>query len=90
MAAPALAAGAARSRPNTIILFADDLGGHDLGCYGARDLKTPNTDAPAASGAKSPRKEIFWSWGPLSNSPEPALVKELATVTRGVGNPAAQ
>lgn len=52
-----------------------------LGCHGARDLKTPNMDAPAASGAKLPHKVIFWSWEPLSNSPEPALAKELAAVT---------
>src|SRR6516165_6366614 len=39
-------------RPNVIVFLADDLGCHDLGCWGARDLKTPNIDALAASGAR--------------------------------------
>jgi arylsulfatase A-like enzyme len=39
-------------RPNVLIFLADDLGCHDLGCWGAQDLKTPNIDALAASGAR--------------------------------------
>src|SRR5205807_8869142 len=39
-------------RPNVVIFLADDLGCHDLGCWGAQDLKTPNIDALAASGAR--------------------------------------
>jgi arylsulfatase A-like enzyme len=42
--------GAAR-KPNVVLFLADDLGCHDLGCWGAADLKTPNIDALAASGA---------------------------------------
>ncbi len=37
-------------KPNVIILYADDLGYGDLGCYGAEDIKTPNVDALAKSG----------------------------------------
>jgi arylsulfatase A-like enzyme len=39
-------------KPNFIIFLADDLGCHDLGAWGAIDLKTPNIDALAASGAR--------------------------------------
>ncbi len=48
-------------RPNLIIILTDDHGYHDLGCQGAADLKTPNLDALAASGAR------FTDW--YSNAP---------------------
>lgn len=37
---------------NVVIILADDLGYGDLGCYGARDIPTPNLDALAASGVR--------------------------------------
>ena len=43
--------GSAR-KPNFVIFLADDLGCHDLGAWGATDLKTPHVDALAASGAR--------------------------------------
>src|SRR5262249_9083824 len=39
-------------RPNVIVFLADDLGCHDLGCWGAGDSKPPKTDALAAGGAR--------------------------------------
>jgi arylsulfatase A-like enzyme len=36
--------------PNVVLIFADDLGYGDLGCYGATKLKTPNIDNLAAEG----------------------------------------
>jgi len=47
--------------PNFIVILMDDLGVHDLGCLGAHDLKTPNIDKLAASGAR------FTNW--YSNAP---------------------
>ncbi|NXH29203.1 STS sulfatase, partial [Myiagra hebetior] len=38
------------SRPNIILLMADDLGIGDLGCYGNRTLRTPNIDRLAEEG----------------------------------------
>jgi hypothetical protein len=38
--------------PNVIFIMADDQGSVDLGCYGAKDLHTPYTDALAASGVR--------------------------------------
>jgi arylsulfatase A-like enzyme len=49
--AMAQTSGGAR-RPNVVIFLADDLGCHDLGAWGATDLKSPNIDALAASGAR--------------------------------------
>jgi len=40
------------SKPNIIVILADDLGYGDLACYGAEDIATPNIDRMAAEGAK--------------------------------------
>ena len=50
-AAAAQTRGNAR-RPNVIVFLADDLGCHDLGAWGAADLKTPHIDALAAGGTR--------------------------------------
>ncbi|WP_235034061.1 sulfatase-like hydrolase/transferase [Roseiconus lacunae] len=38
--------------PNVVLIFADDLGYGDLGCYGATKVQTPNIDALAADGRR--------------------------------------
>src|SRR5260370_19883195 len=48
-------------KPNVIVILMDDLGCRDLGVYGAADLKTPNIDSIARSGAR------FENW--YSNAP---------------------
>ena len=52
MTAAAQTRGAATRRPNVIAFLADDLGCHDLGAWGAADLKTPHIDELAASGTR--------------------------------------
>lgn len=42
----------AGTRPNFIIMIADDLGYGDLGCYGHPHIRTPNIDRLAAGGLK--------------------------------------
>ena len=41
-----------KRKPNIVIIYADDLGYGDLGCYGAEDVATPNVDALARSGLR--------------------------------------
>jgi arylsulfatase A-like enzyme len=40
----------APSKPNIILIYADDVGFGDLSCYGATGVKTPNLDKLAGSG----------------------------------------
>lgn len=44
---PGLAAG-----PNVILINCDDLGYGDLGCYGAKDIRTPHLDRMASEGTR--------------------------------------
>lgn len=43
---------AATDPPNIIFIMADDLGFADLGCYGQKNIKTPNIDRLAAEGLR--------------------------------------
>ena len=42
----------AAERPNFVIIFCDDLGYGDLGCFGHPTIRTPNLDRMAAEGQK--------------------------------------
>ncbi len=42
----------ATERPNVVIIFADDLGYGDLGCYGSPTIRTPHLDQMAAEGLR--------------------------------------
>lgn len=41
-----------RDRPNFIVIFVDDMGYGDLGCFGSKVHRTPNVDRMAAEGAR--------------------------------------
>jgi len=49
---PAAAKAPGTTKPNVIIIYADDQGYGDLSCYGAKKLKTPHLDRMAAGGMK--------------------------------------
>ena len=42
----------AAARPNILVIVADDLGYGELGCYGGKEIPTPNIDALAARGTR--------------------------------------
>ena len=43
--------GASSAKPNVVVVFVDDLGWRDLGCYGSDFYETPNIDKLAKQGA---------------------------------------
>jgi arylsulfatase len=45
-------AAAGADRPNIVLIFTDDQGYGDVGCFGAADVRTPNIDRLAAEGRK--------------------------------------
>ncbi|HNQ88141.1 MAG TPA: sulfatase [Verrucomicrobiota bacterium] len=46
------AAMASAAQPNVVVILADDLGAHDLGCYGADLHETPHVDRLAREGVR--------------------------------------
>ena len=45
-------AAAEKAKPNIVLIFADDLGYGDVGCYGATKVKTPKIDRLASEGRR--------------------------------------
>lgn len=77
---PAFAQSPAR-RPNIIFIYADDMGYADLGCYGAKDIATPNLDALAAGGI---RFTDFYSASPVCSPSRAALLTGRYPIRQGV------
>ena len=42
----------AAKKPNIVLIFVDDQGYEDIGCFGAPEIKTPHLDQMAAEGRK--------------------------------------
>ncbi len=51
-AVPLGASAASAAKPNIVVIFADDLGYGDLGCYGSPTIATPRLDRMAAEGLR--------------------------------------
>jgi len=62
--------GAQSRPPNIVLIFADDLGYGDLGCYGSK-IRTPNLDRMAAEGIKFTH---FYSANPVCSPSRAALL----------------
>ncbi len=58
-------------RPNIIFIYCDDLGYGDLGCYGARDIRTPQIDSLTQNGI---RFTEFYSASPVCSPSRAALL----------------
>ena len=52
LAAVVASAAPAARPPNVVVIFVDDLGYGDLGCYGHPSIRTPHLDAMAAGGVR--------------------------------------
>ena len=63
--------GLAQRPPNIVFIYADDLGYGDLGCFGAKAIKTPNLDRMAAEGL---RLTSFYSVAPVCTPSRAALM----------------
>src|SRR5207249_4324658 len=64
-------AAAERGSPNIVILFADDLGYGDLGCYGHPTIRTPHLDQMAAEGMRFTQ---FYCASPVCSPSRAALL----------------
>jgi arylsulfatase A-like enzyme len=67
--------------PNFIIIYADDLGYGDLGCYGSKEIKTPNIDRMAEGGMKL---TSFYSASPVCSPSRAALLTGRYPVRMGI------
>jgi arylsulfatase A-like enzyme len=65
------AADAPKSKPNIVILLADDLGYADVGFQGCKDIPTPNLDALAKSGVRGTN---FYVSGPYCSPTRAGLL----------------
>jgi len=67
--------------PNIVIIFADDLGYGDLGCYGHPTIRTPNLDRMATEGRKLTQ---FYSAAPVCTPSRAALLTGRLPIRNGM------
>ena len=72
---------ASADRPNIIVIFADDLGYGDLGCYGSPTIRTPHLDRMAGEGL---RLTDFYAAAPLCTPSRAALLTGRYAVRSGM------
>ncbi len=64
-------AGTEPAKPNILLIVADDLGYADLGCYGCKDIRTPNLDRLAEQGV---RLTDFYTSAPVCSPTRASLI----------------
>lgn len=78
-----LAYAAICQKPNVIVVFTDDQGYNDLGCYGSSTIKTPNLDKMASNGA---RFTNFYVTSSICSPSRAALLTGRLPARNGIGN----
>ncbi len=73
----------ASDRPNVVIVFCDDAGYADVGCFGAEGFETPNLDRMAAEGM---RFTDFYSGSALCSPSRAALMTGCYPLRVGIPN----
>jgi len=68
-------------RPNIILIYADDLGYGDLGCYGHPTIRTPNLDRMAAEGMRFTQ---FYAGAPLCTPSRATLLTGRLAIRSGL------
>lgn len=71
------------SKPNVILIYTDDQGTLDMGCYGAPDLYTPNMDALAASGVRFTQ---FYAGSSVCSPSRASLLTGMTPTKAGLNN----
>jgi arylsulfatase A len=71
-------------KPNFIVILTDDQGYADLGCYGARTIKTPNIDRMARGGV---RLTSFYAAAPICTPTRAALMTGCYATRVGLPTP---
>jgi arylsulfatase A-like enzyme len=83
-----LAATSAADQPNILCIVTDDQGAADAGCYGAKDLVTPNIDALASRGVRFTQ---FYSAAPVCSPSRAGLLTGRYPLRAGLtGNASSQ
>ncbi|MFV2070271.1 MAG: sulfatase-like hydrolase/transferase, partial [Pirellulales bacterium] len=72
---------ASPARPNFVVIFCDDLGYGDLGCYGHPTIRTPNIDRMAAEGM---RMTQFYCAAPVCTPSRAALLTGRLPIRSGM------
>jgi arylsulfatase A-like enzyme len=72
---------AAAEKPNIVVIFCDDLGYGDLGCFGHPTIKTPNLDRMAHEGIKLTQ---FYSASPVCTPSRAALMTGRLPIRSGM------
>jgi arylsulfatase A-like enzyme len=82
LAAAAMPLLAAAPKPNILWLIAEDFGPH-LGCYGAKEVSSPNLDKMAAEGVRYTR---FYTTAPVCSPSRSSFMTGMYSTTIGAHN----